>query len=207
MYKVFVNNRPLILANTADEHAYARFRNEKFQSKKQLDSLLQEFEENSAEIGMVITHYDVDELFYYLRRICKYVAAAGGVVSNPQGEYLLIFRKGKWDLPKGKLDGAETPEEGALREVQEECGIPELTLTESLMATYHTYRVGNKRYLKKTFWFGMRSSYAGMLTPQEEEDITDVRWLALPELEAIQRNTYRSIGEVMDRAIFHRIPE
>lgn len=63
------------------------------------------------------------EVFEKLQVRCKFILAAGGLVKNTEDQWLLIFRLGKWDLPKGKLENGETPEAAALREVEEECGI------------------------------------------------------------------------------------
>ena len=51
------------------------------------------------------------------------IEAAGGLVINRKGEYLFIYRNDKWDLPKGKLEKGERKRQGAVREVEEECGI------------------------------------------------------------------------------------
>ena len=79
--------------------------------------------DGSFKNGVVIQHYDIDELYYALRRVTSYVPAAGGIVQNEHREVLFIFRKGKWDLPKGKMEKAERPEVAAIREVEEECGV------------------------------------------------------------------------------------
>ncbi len=68
---------------------------------------------------------DNPELTYErLRKLFTEVDAAGGLVSNESGQYLLIFRNGMWDLPKGKREKGESTAENAVREVMEECGIP-----------------------------------------------------------------------------------
>ncbi|MBM3413275.1 MAG: NUDIX hydrolase, partial [Bacteroidetes bacterium] len=37
----------------------------------------------------------------------KKILAGGGVVVNENNQVLFIFRRKKWDLPKGKLDPEE----------------------------------------------------------------------------------------------------
>src|SRR5436190_10418844 len=86
------------------------------------------------------------------------VQAAGGLVKNNSDEYLFIFRRGKWDLPKGKADKNETPQQTALREVQEECGLNDLEIVSGLPATYHSYPEKQKNILKHTYWFLMTTS-------------------------------------------------
>jgi 8-oxo-dGTP pyrophosphatase MutT (NUDIX family) len=54
---------------------------------------------------------------------------AGGVVARTgsgEREYLLVEargRAGEWVLPKGHIEPGETPEQAAVREVQEEAGV------------------------------------------------------------------------------------
>jgi 8-oxo-dGTP pyrophosphatase MutT (NUDIX family) len=58
----------------------------------------------------------------------KTIVAAGGLVFNENKELLMIYRRSKWDLPKGKLDEGETIEECAIREVEEETGVQQIIL-------------------------------------------------------------------------------
>lgn len=105
------------------------------------------------------------------------VMAAGGVVVSPRGEVLLIYRRGKWDLPKGKIEQGETPVRAAVREVEEECGITGLEPGRLLGETYHLYRLDGRWMLKQTHWYAMRHSGQGEPIPQLEEQITDIRWV------------------------------
>lgn len=128
----------------------------------------------------------------------RWIEAAGGYVVNPAGEILLIFRRGKWDLPKGKLDEGENPQEAAIREVEEECGVQKLTITKKLIDTYHCYQQNNLFILKKTHWFVMTTNFKGKLIPQSEEGINKAEWRNPELLANIQNNTYPSIQEVLD---------
>ena len=85
------------------------------------------------------------------------IEAAGGLVFNKDGHILMIFRNGKWDLPKGKLEIGESVEECAKREVEEECGIYGLDIIEKLLDTYHTYKLKGNKILKKTYWYKMNT--------------------------------------------------
>jgi len=109
------------------------------------------------------------------------VQAAGGLVKNNADEYLFIFRRGRWDLPKGKKDRDETPEETALREVQEECGLQDLQIIRALPSTYHSFPEKGKNILKHTRWFLMQTGQTEIIL-QYEEDIEDYRWLKKKEI-------------------------
>ncbi len=128
----------------------------------------------------------------------KVIEAAGGVVKNKNNELLLIFRLGCWDLPKGKIEKGEKTDEAAIREVQEECGIQELDITNELPASYHTYQLNGKHIIKKTHWFEMLyTGKSNVLIPQTEESITDVRWMNARAVATAMQNTYPLIKEVL----------
>ena len=201
MYKVFINNRPLILTENPDKYKDLAFPKVKFENKKKLADLVSDFEKDKSATGLIIFHYDMDELYYYFRRLCKFVPAAGGVVYNKKGEVLFIFRRQKWDLPKGKIDKGENPFEAAIREVEEETGLARLKVVKKLPSTYHTYEEKGKRIFKKTYWFEMYSDYGGKLTPQLEEQITEVKWLKAEEIEIAESNTFKSIQEIIRKII------
>ena len=111
---------------------------------------------------------------------------------------LLIYRLKKWDLPKGKLEKGEAAAEGALREVEEECGI-KVSLGEKICTTRHTYSMKEKNILKKTTWYVMDCVSDKKMTPQTEEDIEEVRWMNVKEVYVALQDTYRSIAHVFDR--------
>ncbi|MEL6536095.1 MAG: NUDIX domain-containing protein [Bacteroidota bacterium] len=135
------------------------------------------------------------EVVEFLKGQFTLVEAAGGVVEK-ENKVLMIFRLGKWDLPKGKLEGKESPEEGSVREVEEECGI-EAELVSPIVATWHTYFRNEKWMLKKTYWFQMACVEDENMEPQYEEDIEQVVWLSRSETEEVLINSYNSIRYVM----------
>ncbi|MGZ4056738.1 MAG: NUDIX hydrolase [Bacteroidia bacterium] len=140
---------------------------------------------------------DVKELFAYFSSMFKIIEAAGGLVKNNNDQWLFIFRNGKWDLPKGKVEKNEAVKEAAIREVQEECGIKNLTIIKELPSSYHTYFIDGKAILKRTYWYEMICNKAGVLIPQLEEGITEVKWFSENELDEVNNNTYESVKEVM----------
>lgn len=127
------------------------------------------------------------------------VEAAGGLIKNKTGQYLFIFRHGKWDLPKGKLDKGELPDAAAVRECREECGIHQIDLKEFLTHTYHIYFFKKGWALKKTHWYLMESEEKNPV-PQLEESITEVAWKNTGEIPAMLVNTYRNITDVLAKA-------
>nr|MBA3704996.1 NUDIX domain-containing protein [Bacteroidota bacterium] len=140
---------------------------------------------------------DLELLFNHFVSMFKIIEAAGGLVKNKNGQWLFIFRNGKWDLPKGKIEKKEAIKTAAIREVEEECGITGLTILKELPATYHTYSMEERAILKRTYWFEMNCDDSSKLKPQIEEGITDVKWLSKNELKQVYNNTYDSVKEVM----------
>jgi 8-oxo-dGTP pyrophosphatase MutT (NUDIX family) len=129
------------------------------------------------------------------------IIAAGGLVTNPQGEILWIYRRGFWDLPKGKLDDGETIQTSAVREVQEETGIVGVQLHEMLCFTNHKYfdKYLNEEVIKLTYWFHMSIPNAQNGIPQTSEDIEKIEWHALNTARHCLDNTYDNIIEVVEK--------
>jgi 8-oxo-dGTP pyrophosphatase MutT (NUDIX family) len=123
----------------------------------------------------------------------KIIKAGGGLVLNEKGELLLIFRRGKWDLPKGKLEEGEAIDECALREVQEETGLKKVSLSKPLGSTFHTYYERNKWILKESIWFQMMTNSEEQLIPQQEEDITEIKWVSLDQVKNYEQNMYPAL--------------
>lgn len=153
---------------------------------------------NSDEVNEIhFYNTNVQDLFQWFSSMFTIVEAAGGLVKNENGSYLFIFRNGKWDLPKGKIEKGETIRDAAVREVEEECGINGLTILKELPTTYHTYTLGNNAVLKPTYWFEMKCSGHPELVPQTEEGITEVKWMNAAELETVRENTFPSIIDLI----------
>jgi 8-oxo-dGTP pyrophosphatase MutT (NUDIX family) len=128
------------------------------------------------------------------------IIAAGGLVTNPEGQILWIFRRGFWDLPKGKLDEGETIQTCAVREVEEETGIKNIRLHELLKFTNHTYFDThlNQEVVKRTYWFHMSISKEQKGIPQETEDIEKIEWHSLATAKHCLDKTYPTIIEVIE---------
>ncbi|GHT10084.1 NUDIX domain-containing protein [Bacteroidia bacterium] len=125
--------------------------------------------------------------------------AAGGVVFNPNGDLLMILKRGKWDLPKGTLEPNESVEACALREVGEECGITGLQIGDLQTVTHHIYLESNGiEYLKQTFWFAMQCPHCYTPKPQMEEDIEKAEWCTPQQVQQNLENAYASIKDVLN---------
>lgn len=125
------------------------------------------------------------------------IKAGGGLVKNQSDEVLFIFRRGKWDLPKGKLDEGETLEQCAIREVEEETGVTQLTLMDFLLITEHQYEERGIMILKETHWWLMEAKGNQLLIPQKEEDITEIKWIGQADFQIVFQNTYPVILDVL----------
>ena len=126
------------------------------------------------------------------------IEAAGGLVYNFDNQLLMIFRNGKWDLPKGKLEKGENIRQCAIREIEEECGISGLTISQPLEDTYHTYKLNQQKILKRTYWFEMKSNFKGKLIPQTKEGITEVVWVDKQDVTAKLEHSYGNIIQLLN---------
>jgi 8-oxo-dGTP pyrophosphatase MutT (NUDIX family) len=136
---------------------------------------------------------------YYTHFMLTPIIAAGGIVVNPNKEILWIFRRGFWDLPKGKLDPNETIEACALREVMEETGVSNLVLGDLIMTTTHLYHdmYLNTEVEKTTYWYKMTTDQLQDGIPQTEEDIEAIAWVKNEDIAPYLAKTYDTIKQVM----------
>ncbi|MCO6498368.1 MAG: NUDIX domain-containing protein [Chitinophagaceae bacterium] len=125
--------------------------------------------------------------------------AGGGIIFNGNDEILLIFRRGKWDLPKGKQEDGESDEESALRECTEETGLKNISIIRQFGSTFHVYRMHGERILKETKWYLMQWSGNETMTPQTEEDISELKWVSVFHLPEYFDKTYDSLKELLER--------
>ena len=128
------------------------------------------------------------------------ITAAGGLVLNDEGKLLMIFRRGKWDLPKGKFEKGETIETCAEREILEETGLIKVNLKKPLLVSYHTYTDKKKNYLKDTHWFLFDAPGIQEVAPQIEENITKIEWVDKDDLANYTNNTFGLIKDVLEAA-------
>ena len=201
MYKVFVDHKPVILIENrfVPKDSLSIDASEVSILKDDVKTQLK-----NVNIGnpLFIICQDVHREFERIFADYKKLYAAGGLVQRNQ-KYLIIKRKGLWDIPKGGIDKGEKAKDAAIREIEEECGISGHQIVDKLCTTYHLMKWKGTPALKRTKWYMMRYSGSKETTPQLKEGITKAKWVNSDELLAIRGNTYGSINDVLD-AWFNR---
>jgi ADP-ribose pyrophosphatase YjhB (NUDIX family) len=163
-----------------------------------INALLHEIKKDNFHAG-VLLHNHLGELEEAFAKHFTPIETAGGIVYNENDELLMIYRLGKWDLPKGKVEPGELLKECAIREVEEETGLRNITLKEKAGETHHAYDAYGKHYLKTTHWYYMNCSGNQQLIPQTEEDITAIQWVDEIKLKEAMKNTYPSIKDILSK--------
>ncbi|HEY4875524.1 MAG TPA: NUDIX hydrolase, partial [Puia sp.] len=202
--KIYFDDRPLFLCDEINEeinkyihHDDAVFIDEF--SAPSINSIIHEMHLQKIHAG-VFFHSDLEQLQKAFWKKFIIIKAGGGLVKNEKDELLFIFRRGKWDLPKGKLDKGETIEQCAVREVEEETGLKNIKLKSPLTTTFHTYDENGKHCLKESHWFNMQTKSGQELIPQLEEQITKLQWITENKISSLLNNTYPSIVDVLQSA-------
>ncbi len=205
--KIFVNEKPIYLTNalTNDLKDLSLKEDIVFLENKIVDakSLLEKLDSKKYSMA-ILQSTNVEILKNNFFSQFNIIEAAGGIVQNEKKEILFIFRRGKWDLPKGKLEAGESIETCAEREIEEETGITELTLKKKIGETYHIYEEKGKTILKISHWFYFTCYSKQKMVAQTEEDIAEVKWIATQNIKDPMANTYENIKEIL--AIFFNTP-
>lgn len=200
MYQIYFDQRAIVICSKdevcPDGSNSVILANSDYSDLSEIPDL---FSRSTNISTLYIPSDDPDSTFRKLASHFTEVNAAGGVVENPEGEYLFIFRNGVWDLPKGKQEDGEDISLTAIREVEEECGVHSISLGDLICITWHTYHRDGKFYLKHTYWYKMYDRVKEELHPQLEEDITSAVWVRKNEMDECMKNTYPSIREVIRR--------
>lgn len=204
MYKIYINETPLYLVTTEDATKIGppspavpilRYSGK----SKFFLNIFDQLEKTGRFERVVVFSNDLDKMWADFQSIFRLISAAGGAVANTSGKYLLIFRRGSWDLPKGKIDKGETAPVAALREVEEETGLTQLELGAHLLDTWHTYQQNGEKILKTTHWFLMKTA-KDKLIPQTEEDIEQAVWEDLEDFLKKPNKVYGNILDVLQKA-------
>ncbi|MBS1588943.1 MAG: NUDIX domain-containing protein [Bacteroidetes bacterium] len=204
---IYCNNKPLIITN--DRSTYVRQHPVADGYLSFAGAFTRHFRlafnhlNKSTSLGAIIEDISPKALTDELHRLFEPIDAGGGVVTNEDGGVLMIYRRGKWDLPKGKLDEGEAIDECALREVSEETGLNQLTLGDKICDTYHVYSQGGENLLKRTAWYRMQGTKKEVLMPQKAENILEARWIAESDLAPVVFKSYEAIREVLKIAGFN----
>lgn len=203
MYKIFFKDRALFLTNHIDSVLTPDFGAiHKLGSEGELKKFLRDFENNEKRKEAFIYHYNEFELLQRVRKCYKNLPAAGGLVWNPPKDaFLGMTRRGRNDLPKGKVEPDETFEAAAVREVQEECNIENLRINRPLISTFHIYYIDEVPILKETRWFEMIYNGNKKPFPQKEEDITGIEWVNLQNIDKFARNAFPSVRDVIEASL------
>lgn len=189
MYKVFVNELPLVLTNKLSETKNGEYF---LLNSSAIQNAIDGLAKKKLKEAFIY-HPNYEEILKKFTNKIPLEVAAGGVVTNKKGKVLFIYRNNKWDLPKGKLDKGETIEECALREVEEETGVKGLKIENFLKTTYHVFKRKGVYKLKEVHWYAMKTSYTGELTPEKSEGIEKVKWKGPKKIEKALKNSYINI--------------
>lgn len=189
MYKVFVNDVPIILST--QENIGSNYTNIPLKKAK-LKQLIPQLESGELQY-LNLYHKKEHKLLKLLKKKLKVIVAAGGLVYNSNNEILFIYRNKKWDLPKGKAEKGENIEETALREVEEETHVQGLEIVCFLQTTYHIINRNDKYKLKETHWYQMKTDFDGELIPELAEGIKKAKWKDFEKTQKALRKSYANI--------------
>lgn len=200
MYKIFHENKALIFpkiegdslefdatvkeSERYDSELLCEFLPDWLAEKDNSDTFIHEVGENAVTAA--------------LKKTFRMAPAAGGIVIK-DGNFVTIVRHGIPDLPKGHIEKGESPEQAALREVEEETGFGKLQIVKKLPSTWHCYQVGEEWRLKRTYWYLMEASEDIRPKPQTEEGITEIKLIGNEEIEDFLKKTFRSIREILEK--------
>lgn len=202
IYKIYINEVEVILKPSAnvtlgDTVASGSVVVKYTGNKKHLLDYISILEKSIKSEKLIIHFEDFEKLKADFKSHFSEIEAGGGLVKNEKNEYLFIYRRGSWDLPKGKIEANETKKEATIREVMEETGMKKMTIIQKLMVTRHTYRSNvGKRIIKKSHWYLIEAKKQALI-PQQNEDIERAEWMTLERFFSKKREVYPNILEVL----------
>ena len=193
MQKIFVGDKPIILTTKVEKEE--GFKNYLLKTVD-MGKVIRTLNRTKLKEARFIGKKKKKLLKTFLKKLPN-VIAGGGKVYNDNGDILFIYRNNKWDLPKGKVEGLESIERTAIREVTEETGVAGLEITKPLETTYHIFKRNGRYKIKITYWFEMKTSFTGKLYPQQNEGITKVEWLNKAQTKKALENSYANIRSLI----------
>ena len=193
---IYFGEKIMHLASNADLSADALQHYTVNPTLEQIAQAVSNFLQSNDTIELNICRTDIYSLLGDVQKSFKLISAAGGLIENGNGELLVIYRRGMYDLPKGKRENNETNEENALREVAEETGL-NAHIVAPLADTYHIYQLSDGQYcLKTTHWFRMKVDGTPTPTPQTEEDIAEAKWVSPEQLKTLAPKAHLSLRDI-----------
>ncbi len=198
-YKIYYNDSRIVL--TSDSAQMNKNFAKVFTNEKETNEFFirpAALFDGITNVNILAVHNQPEELLTRFMKSLQLVVAGGGIVWNENNELLMIHRRGKWDLAKGKIELNESIKDGAVREVEEETGVKIESVNPEPVHTYHAYKLKGKNSLKETSWYEMKAkSGQNKLVPQVEEDIKEVRWVKRTELKKYERGCYPLIWDLI----------
>ena len=191
VYITEAHNEKLKEAGLTDKVAYLEASDGKGYKK-----FISELEKAETESGYICGK-NADVLMLEFADNFEKIEAAGGIIQNSNKDILFIFRRGFWDLPKGKIDEGENEEQAALREIEEETGLNKLSLKHKIGKTYHIYQHKGQTIFKTTHWFHCIAEDNQALIPQTSEDIEEIKWFKTKDIKVPTDNTYQNIRDIL----------
>jgi 8-oxo-dGTP pyrophosphatase MutT (NUDIX family) len=197
---IYLNERPLVIVAThqAIPNKYKDAVLFTLPDQTTIETTLQALETGKLPAAIFINP-DTEVMLETVKSYFTILVAAGGLITNQEEEILLMFRRGKWDLPKGKQDDGENLEACAIREVEEETGLHSITLENKITETLHFYTYKEKKILKHTYWYKMKFTGTELTIPQIEEDIVDIQWIKPENLSKYLKFSYQNITDVFEK--------
>ncbi len=197
-YTIFIKDKPLHIVHEAARDAI-QIALPKADSSKFLMKIIAEMQSLDTFNEVFLIHEAPEQVMALLQENMTLVLAAGGLVKNSRDELLMIFRRHKWDLPKGKVESGENIKTAAVREVEEECGIKGMKVRSHIADSYHIYYENERPILKQTVWYHISTAYEGITKPQIEEGIDKVEWVKTDGIENRLQNSYASIRWILEQ--------
>ncbi len=129
------------------------------------------------------------------------INTSGGIVIK-NDKILFIYKNGRWDLPKGKLEKGINSRDTAIIEISEETGLPKnkLKILKKLIPTHYHKGVDGEVVVKKTEWFliEFNGDENTPLIPDRNEGITECKWFAFDELVLVLEESHERIRYLIE---------